>query len=195
MLLSVQTVAQYSFNSLVTGGTTVSDISNDAFTVQYASARTLSTDNPFGESNNDSISVTGDTGVIANHATLNLNNGTNSFTIEGWIKPSSTSIDYIAQLSNPGAGPTVSLGTYTGGVAYARFRSGGNEYVIRAGTLDIGGWNYMAMVYDGSTMHLYLKNSNYSSLTDVGDKLVGATGADRVCYIRLYRSGSHGRLG
>lgn len=174
-MLSVQTVAQYNFNALGTGGTTVADISNDGFNVQYAQARTLSTDNPFGESNNDSISVTGDTGKITNHASLNLNNGTNTFTIEGWIKPSSAATDYIAQLNNTGNDPIISLGTYSGGVAYARFRSGGTEYLIRAGTVVIGGWNYMAMVYDGSAMHLYLQNSNYPSLTDVGDKTVGAT--------------------
>lgn len=175
VLMSVQTVAAYNFNALGTGGTTVADISNDGFTVQYPSAQTLSTDNPFGEANNNSISVTGATGAIANHSTLNLNNGSNTFTIEGWIKPSSTSIDYIAQLTNTSNNPIISLGTYTGGVAYARFRAGGTEYALQTGTVVIGGWNYMALVYDGSAMHLYLKNSHYTSLTDVGDKTVGAT--------------------
>jgi hypothetical protein len=156
ILLSVQTVAQYNFNALGTGGTTVTDGSNDGFNLTYSTARTLSTDNPFGESNNHSISVTGDTGVIANHSTLNLNHGTNTFTIEGWIKPSSTTADYIAQLTNTSTNPVIALGTSTSGLAYARFRAGGTEHVIQAGTLTIGGWNYMALVYVGSAMHLYL---------------------------------------
>ena len=140
-----------------------------------------STANPFNMAGDSSLVVRYNTGFMANPGTINLNNGgSNKFTLEGWVRPAaSSSNSSLANLASNDGGNTTNiylnvLGST--GQVQARVYNGGGQVVTSSNSVvQMNQWNYLALIYDGADMHVYIKNSAYPTLTELGSVAVGVS--------------------
>lgn len=185
MSASAATVAQYNFDSLSSPtGPVVDDISGNGHYATFGSlGAALNSSNPFGQAGNNSIGVSlTDAGTINNVAAINLNNGgSNKFTLEGWVNPSSgQDLSLVRLNSNDGGNTTnVHLSVYgPDGRPWGNIYVGTNFVladpdVPNAIKVDYNSWNYLALVYDGDTASLYIKNNSHPTLTLIATKSGG----------------------
>jgi hypothetical protein len=178
---NASTAAQYDFDNItypVSGKTSASDLTTNGHDITWNGTLSLSSNNPFGESGDSSISVLSASGLANNTTPINLSTN-NAFTVEGWINPSAIgNTQSIAMMSGTaGHAAYIYLQMDASGHAYAYFRTNGINYTITgADTLVVGGWNYLALTFDGTTLSLYELNSNHPTLTQMGSVSVpGAT--------------------
>jgi hypothetical protein len=173
---SAAVIAQYNFDTLTNSNKTTADSTANHFDLTWNAAVTSSTSTPFGTSTptgNNSITTGTNTGRIAAGSLGSVNLSSGSFTIEGWMDPTSDTASaaaYIASISSTG-GLTLNMGlrtsgTGTFGVAFMQFT--GSKYLYTTTELDLNKWNYLAMTYDGTTANLYIKNDSNPTLTLIG---------------------------
>jgi hypothetical protein len=161
------TIAQYNFDSFPSP-LTVSDISGNGHDGVFTAA-SLNSDNPFSQAGNNSVAVSAtNSGSITSPGTINLNNGgSNKFTIEGWVKPSAgQDLNLVSLNSNIGDTINVHLSVHgPTGQAWSNIFVGTNFVLTDAAVLvDYDTWNYLAVVYDGSSASLYIKNNSHPTL-------------------------------
>ncbi|MCC6424457.1 MAG: LamG domain-containing protein [Phycisphaerales bacterium] len=177
---SAATVAQYNFDSFQSDPPpVVADMSGNGHDVTWSANNyaELDTWDPFNVDDSKSVVVNYNTGLISNPGTINLNNGGSSqFTFEGWVRPASSGIDSdLVTLNSDQGGNTTQLTLAvigSTGQAYGRVYNGGGPSLTSSNNaLVIDQWNYLALVYDGNNARLYIKNSNYPTLTEVATAL------------------------
>lgn len=175
---SAATIAAFSFDSLDSGNT-AADISGNGHTLSWTDSSTnvsTSTDDPFSQAGNNSVLVkAGTTGTLANTTAINLNNnGANQATLEGWIKPTSLDSDvYMIQIN--GSNFAFQIGMANGGGAFGSISDGTFSHVYDPANfkLKANEWNYLALTANGGTLDLYIKNSQFPTLTHVGTNISG----------------------
>jgi hypothetical protein len=201
---SAAMIAQYNFDSVtypVSGQTTASDLTPNGHDITWNKTLTTSTSNPFGQSGDNSINVTGGTGNAANNSTADIDlNSTKAFTLEGWVNPTAT--DQAALIGTVNGTTSVSsiitLQMNASGQADGLLRTNSINYEITSATpLVAGTWYYMALTFDGSNLALYLKSSADPTLTQVGTSLAVpnpklSTTSNNI--FRFANAGLHGAL-
>lgn len=176
------TIAQYDFDSLQSNPPpVVADISGNGHNLTYSAGNPaiIDTWDPFDNGNSNSLVARYNTGGMANPGTINLNNGgSNRFTIEGWVRPAASNVEAtVAHLGSTQGGNTTDIYlkvVANTGQVQSRVYNGGGPVVTSANSIvQNNGWNYLALVYDGNWMRMYVKNSAYPSLTEVGSAEAG----------------------
>jgi hypothetical protein len=78
----------------------------------------------------------------------------------------------------------------TNGTAYARITNGTTYAISSPDALVNNAWNYLALTYDGSTLRLYLLNSNHPTLTLIGSVTPNVTLPSTLTYLYVATAGS-----
>ncbi|MCC7350007.1 MAG: PEP-CTERM sorting domain-containing protein [Phycisphaerales bacterium] len=176
------TIAKYDFDAFSSSPPPkIADISGNGHNLTYSANNYAAIDtwDPFDNANSKSLVARYNTGIMTDPGTINLNNGgSNRFTIEGWVRPAASNVEaVVAHLGSTQGGNTTDIYlkvVANTGQVQSRVYNGGGPVVTSANSIvQNNEWNYLALVYDGNWMRMYVKNSAYPSLTEVGSAEAG----------------------
>jgi len=172
------------------------DTSTNAATITKNGTVTSSPQTPLTLDGFYNYSFNGTTDYLTIPTNTNYNLGSNDFTVEGYIYPSSvTGTHLVIERRTSGGFVAGNWGLYMIGANLIFFsyeyNSAGNA-VLTSGTLAINTWYHFALVRNGASIALYINGTSAASTTAVtiATGTVGLTiGADVGSGIRWYWSG------
>ena len=142
-----------------------------------------------------SISFNGTTDYLTIPTRTDYNLGSNDFTVEGWIYPSSVTGTHLVIERRSTGFAAGNWGLYMIGANLIFFSyeyNSAGTAVLTSGTLAINTWYHFALVRNGASIALYIDGTSAASTTAVtiATSIVGLTiGADVGTGIRWYWSG------
>jgi len=177
-------------------GNIISDTSPNYATLTKVGTVTSSPQTPLTLDGFYNYSFNGTTDYLTVPTSTEYNLGSNDFTVEGWIYPSSvTGVHLVIERRTSNSFVAGNWGLYMIGANLIFFSyeydSAGNA-VLTSGTLAINTWYHFALVRNGASIALYINGTSAASTTAVtiATGTVGLTiGADVGSGIRWYWSG------
>jgi len=96
-------------------------------------------------------------------------NGTSSFAISVWVKPSTKDATYrriVSKEFTDGSGRQGwLLWQQNGGIGFERFLNGSRDLALYSNGLSSNSWSHIEAVFDGSTMTLYINGTSVNSVS------------------------------